>query len=181
MKEEEREELERLFKKLREEPVPPLSPDFTRRTMERIQTPSFWERFAERFWNLRALSTATAVAASLVLAILLLPRFFPSTSFPGLSLREAPGPQTEKVFYVKFAVKSPRAKVVSVAGDFNQWGETPLALIDSKEGLFTVELPMARGTYAYAFVVDGKKWMADPTADRVIDDGFGNKNSLINL
>jgi hypothetical protein len=40
---------------------------------------------------------------------------------------------------------------------------------------------MEEGTYTYAFLVDGKKWIPDPAVSRKVADGFGNVNSLINL
>ena len=168
------------FQKLQEELPPPLSAGLTQRILERIQAPSFWQRMRENLMSVRGLSLAGACAL-IFAATLLFPRFFPQTTFPGLSFREAMGPQQEKIYYVRFALKNPKVHAVSVAGDFNQWSEVPLTLADAREGLYTVELPIPSGTYSYAFLVDGKKWMPDPTADRVIDDGFGNKNSLINL
>ena len=175
------EKLSHLFQKARNEPIPPLSRDFTRRTMDRIMAPSLWQTIQEKFFNLRALSLAGSLALILLAAMIFLPRFFPATTFPGLALREEKGAGQENIFYVRFAVKNPKARSVSVAGDFNQWSEVPLVLADAGQGLYTVEVAIPRGTYAYAFLVDGKKWIADPTADRVIDDGFGNKNSLMNL
>jgi hypothetical protein len=169
------------FRKLREEIPPPLSPDFTQRAFDRVQAPSLWERIHESLFTLRGFSLAGALAVSIFAATVFLPRFFSKTSFPGLALREETGPHQEKIFYVRFAIKNPKVHAVSVAGDFNQWSEVPLTLADAREGLYTVELPIPSGTYTYAFLVDGKKWIADPTADRVVDDGFGNKNSLINL
>jgi len=169
------------FRKIHQEVPPPLSPDFAQRVFNRIQAPSFWERIRESLFTLRGLSLAGGLAVAILAATIVLPRFFSKTTFPGLALREGTGSHQEKVFYVRFALKNPRAHTVSVAGDFNQWNETPLTLADAREGLYTVELPIPSGTYSYAFLVDGKRWIADPTADRVVDDGFGNKNSLINL
>jgi hypothetical protein len=173
--------LEHAFHALQNEEPPPLSLGFTSRVLERILTPSLWKRLREGFLTPRRLSLAGGLAVMVLAATFLGPRFFTKTTFPGLSFREGVGAHQEKMFYVQFALKNPRAHAVSVAGDFNQWNEIPLTLADAREGLYTVELPIPSGTYSYAFLVDGKTWIADPTADRVIDDGFGNKNSLINL
>jgi hypothetical protein len=40
----------------------------------------------------------------------------------------------------------------------------------------TLALPV--GQHQYAFVVDGRRWVADPAAPAV-DDGFGRRNSVL--
>jgi hypothetical protein len=68
-----------------------------------------------------------------------------------------------------------------LAGDFNQWNPVELIPTPQGDGTFALEMPLSGGTYAYAFLVDGKKWVNDPSVPRKVEDGFGNFNSLLNL
>lgn len=78
---------------------------------------------------------------------------------------------------VRFVFYAPEARVVTVAGSFNDWSLTaaPLARADS---VWTITLSLPAGQHEYAFVVDGRRWMTDPAAPAV-DDGLGHRNSLV--
>ncbi len=167
------------WRSLRRE-VPSLPADFTVRVMDRLEAPGLWERFRARWLSVPRLAAAGALAAGLA-GVLYLGYFREPVLGPPLSVREAAGPEGQKVYFVRFALRQPGAKQVAVAGDFNQWNPAALAPVAEGEGLFTVEVPLTEGTYSYAFVVDGKRWVADPSADRWVDDGFGQRNSVINL
>lgn len=79
---------------------------------------------------------------------------------------------------VRFVYVAPRANAVYVVGDFNGWDttKTPLSRT-SKDGVWSVTLPLSTGRHIYAFVVDGS-WSADPHAPLAPDDGFGHANSV---
>jgi hypothetical protein len=65
------------------------------------------------------------------------------------------------------------ARQVAVVGDFNGWrtGETPLAR-DVATHRWSATLALRDGSHRYAFVVDGTRWVPDPSAERVrADDG----------
>jgi hypothetical protein len=74
---------------------------------------------------------------------------------------------------VRLMFDDPGAREVAVVGDFNGWraGGTPLA----REGAthrWSATLAMRDGDHRYAFVVDGTRWVPDPSAERVqADDG----------
>ncbi|MDT8394946.1 MAG: hypothetical protein RRA32_00685 [bacterium] len=75
---------------------------------------------------------------------------------------------------------SPTARSVSVLGDFNGWsGEIPLR--SGQGGYWEAEVRVPPGEYRYVFVVDGRQHIPDPTADYVIDDDFGSKNSVVRI
>ncbi len=80
---------------------------------------------------------------------------------------------------MKFVLYAPGAHQVSVAGTFNGWDAraTPLAHA-AAPGVWAATLSLPAGQHLYAFVVDGQRWVADPTAPGV-DDGFGRRNSII--
>lgn len=170
-----------LFKQIRMEKTPALSPDFTVRLMEHIEAPSLWQRLGQSLFSFRALATAAACAASFIVGLWLAPQYLWGPKPEPLSVREAIDAQGQPVYYVRFTAKSPGAHTIAVAGDFNQWNPLPLMQVNAQEGVFSAEVPLRPGTYGYSFVVDDKKWVVDASAPHFVEDGFGNKNSVINL
>ena len=169
----------RLFRQSRDQ-VPPLSLDFTAKLMKRLrEEPAPVLPLRRRTWRGWALASGLAAAAALSLVWYRSDRAV--FQFPGTEIRQAVGLHGEAVYFVRFALQREGAKEVALAGDFNQWTPVALAPSQDKAGLFTVELPLASGIYSYAFVVDGKKWVADESAGRLVDDGFGERNSILQL
>ena len=76
-----------------------------------------------------------------------------------------------------FRVWAPNATAAAVAGEFNGWNSVNHQLALEKVGLWSAELRIPAGAYAYKFVVDGK-WLLDPAnpATKVVD---GVTNSLV--
>lgn len=74
---------------------------------------------------------------------------------------------------VRLMFDDPGARQVAVVGDFNGWraGDTPLAR-DAATHRWSATLALRDGAHRYAFVVDGTRWVPDPSAERVrADDG----------
>lgn len=103
----------------------------------------------------------------------------PGTPQPGV---RASGDRTaDGRVYVQFMYVAPGAGAVTVAGDFNDWSGDADPLRDPDgDGIWTGTLPIEPGLHKYMFVVDGE-WTTDPQADRYVDDGFGNRNALIEV
>jgi hypothetical protein len=81
---------------------------------------------------------------------------------------------------VKFVLVAPGAKSVAVVGDFNNWGLNDSALVaTSNQGVWSVTASVPVGAHRYAFVVNGGKGMADPTAPRSSGDDFGMPSSAL--
>jgi hypothetical protein len=116
-----------------------------------------------------------ALAAAAALALWLVPSR-PAPRAPELGSRVVAGPDT---VYVRFELVAPQARTVSVAGSFNGWqvGALPLARVEDGLWATTVALPV--GEHRYEFVIDGTRWVPDPTAHAQVDDGFGGQNSVI--
>lgn len=75
---------------------------------------------------------------------------------------------------------APDAQDVQLVGDFNGWGkETAAVLRERMNGSWVFRLSIEPGRYQYCFVVDGKKWLPDPSAPGMIPDGFGGMNSVL--
>jgi len=106
-----------------------------------------------------------ALAAAAVLALVL--------------ARPQPPIPPANVVFVRFMLHAPGARSVSVAGTFNQWDQNAAPLIPAgTDGVWTTTLALPVGQHQYAFVVDGRRWVADPAAPGV-DDGFGRRNSVV--
>ena len=79
---------------------------------------------------------------------------------------------------VQFVLVSATARRVSVVGDFNDWNPqaTPLELVG---GVWSSETIVSPGRHDYAFVVDGSRWIADPSAPRAPADELGGGYSVL--
>jgi 1,4-alpha-glucan branching enzyme len=86
----------------------------------------------------------------------------------------------QRPFTVVFRFKAPAAKRVSVVGAFNGWDPQahPLRGPD-REGVWTLSLLLPPGRYRYLFVVDGVRWVPDPSAAVSEADGFSGRNSVL--
>lgn len=98
--------------------------------------------------------------------------------------RGASGPPVEPtaaVQPVRFVVAAPEARTVALVGSFNDWdpAATPLRA-EAAAGVWVVEVPLAPGRHEYAFLVDGERWLADPSAPTGGDD-FGTPNSVVTV
>jgi hypothetical protein len=81
---------------------------------------------------------------------------------------------------VKFVLVAPQAARVSLVGDFNDWdpAATPMERTPTG-GTWSVVVPLRAGRHEYAFVVDGKQWLPDPSAPLAPVDGLGAPNSVV--
>lgn len=83
---------------------------------------------------------------------------------------------------VRFVIAAPSAHDVALVGDFNGWNPTATPLSrDSAGSVWVVTMPLAAGTYQYAFVVDGQAWVADPSGVIALEDEFGTPSSLLTV
>lgn len=81
---------------------------------------------------------------------------------------------------VQFVLVAPAAQSVAVVGDFNDWGLNDSALVATNhQGVWSVTAPVPAGVHRYAFVVNGKEWVADPSAPRSAGDDFGMPSSAL--
>ena len=81
---------------------------------------------------------------------------------------------------VQFTLTVPSASQVSLVGDFNDWDASATPLRQSASGgVWTVVVPLAPGRHRYAFVVNGKTWIADEEAPRAPDGEFDTPSSVV--
>ena len=78
---------------------------------------------------------------------------------------------------ILFSYTDPKAKAVSIVGDFNRW--TKEKLIKTEDNKWIITLKLKPGQYHYSFLINNKLWVVDPTAELNVNDGYGGKNSII--
>ena len=70
---------------------------------------------------------------------------------------------------------------IYVAGSFNGWDQSADRMTDDDgDGYYVKVMDLAPGRYQYKFVKDGQ-WLTDESAAEFEDDGFGGKNSVLNV
>ena len=113
-----------------------------------------------------------AVLAALVLAL--------SGRRPG-SPSTPPAERAMREF--EFVVVEPHAARVSLVGDFNDWdaARTPMRLASAGGAVWTAVVPLSPGRYRYAFLVNGARWLADPTAPAALDNDYGGPSSVVTV
>ncbi len=67
---------------------------------------------------------------------------------------------------VTFRVWAPFAESVDVAGEFNDWGRTPMVR-EATGGTWSADVPAARVGQKYKYVINGSIWKRDPRARQV--------------
>jgi len=84
---------------------------------------------------------------------------------------------------VRFELVAPEARNVNLVGDFNGWDPQRSAMKDaSGEGDWQITVRLKKGhVYTYNFLMDGRRWVADPSSPRQVNDGFGGTSSVLEL
>jgi len=83
---------------------------------------------------------------------------------------------------VRFVLEAPEATSVWLAADFNDWSPSGYELEKAADGTWSIIVPLRRGaSYSYNFVIDGERWVADPSAPSRLDDGLGGVSSSLSL
>ncbi len=160
-------------------------PDLTAAVMSRIadmtplpsaQRAGLLRRLAQMLWAPREFSIrpAYALAAVACAAIVL---FVFVGQLPS-SAPQVTNAATDPELFVQFRLDTAASRV-QLAGTFTNW-EPRYDLRESAPGIWTITVPLKQGVHDYAFVVDGRRWVPDPSAPQ-IGDGFGGTNSRLAL
>lgn len=180
-------EMEELVSVARELPRPQVPAGFAARVLEHVvPRKSLPERLFEALlaphhfrWNIASAAAAAVLAAIVVTSVMM------------RSLREAPASAvvaplaataaSPSAVLVRLVVVMPGARMVQLAGDFNEWNPAQTPLEEASNGAWTVTLSLEPGRYEYMFLVDGRQWIADPFALEHTDDGFGSRNAVLDV
>ncbi len=72
------------------------------------------------------------------------------------------------------------ARTVHLVGNFNDWSPGADPMTDANgDGEWSLFYPLEPGRYAYKFVINGKRWIPDPTNSVHEPDGFDGINSIV--
>lgn len=86
-----------------------------------------------------------------------------------------------KAPYVTFKLKDNGYDKVALCGDMNGWGnaitDEAYALTKDEDGVWSITIKLAEGTYSYKFVTNGKDWMTDPLNEE--KDKYGNSTVTV--
>jgi hypothetical protein len=82
---------------------------------------------------------------------------------------------------VPFVLKAPHAARVTIVGDFNDWDPTATPMHRAGDNAWWAVVRLPAGRYHYAFVVDGTRWVADPSAPHDADTDFGRASSVVTI
>ena len=74
-----------------------------------------------------------------------------------------------------FRFNAPNAVDVAIGGSFSNWTLRPLKR--RRDGIWSVTLRLAPGTYEYKFLIDDQ-WVTDPENPRTAPNPFGGDNSV---
>ena len=143
-------------------------PGFTARVMARLpERPVASYAWWPSGWAWMPPALAGAAAAALLI-------------FLGSGAGRSPAPADR--ITVQFVLHAPSAGQVELVGDFTGWQAGRLQLDGPDEsGHWTVQLDLPEGRHEYLFLVDGQRWVTDPSAAAHRPDGFGNLNAVMNL
>jgi 1,4-alpha-glucan branching enzyme len=87
-------------------------------------------------------------------------------------------PKTNGPSHVCLELVKPGAKMVCVAGSFNEWKPEQTPLVPQGNGRWVGDLAVKPGRHEYLFVVDGQ-WVPDPNAKETVANPFGGQNSVL--
>lgn len=96
------------------------------------------------------------------------------------SVGQTPKPTAAKTFKVTFALFEPKAKHVSLGGEFNGWASDATPMKRDDGGNWETTVALAPGRYEYKFIVDGQ-WTLDPQARESVWNCHGTLNSVVQV
>jgi 1,4-alpha-glucan branching enzyme len=70
---------------------------------------------------------------------------------------------------------------ISVVGDFNDWDRTANLLWEQPGGTHSLTLALHPGRYRFRYVTEHGRWFDDDTAHGYEQNGFGQRNCLLDL
>ncbi len=97
-----------------------------------------------------------------------------------LSRRKAPAPAQETYRRVQLEFVDPNARMVCVAGTFNDWNQTAIEMVSMGAGRWWKELMLPPGEHQYRFIVDDI-WVDDPAATEYAENDLGGRNAIIRV
>lgn len=83
---------------------------------------------------------------------------------------------------VRFELEAPASSRVSIVGDFNDWDPRASPMVRAGgQGIWSLRLALPPGRYRYTFLVDGTRWMPDPSEPPALGNDFDTPTSVITI
>ena len=163
--------------------APPL--DFTEMVMRRLQPKrlSWLRRLRIRLKTpLAVISLRPLTVGAVVFGLAALLFVYQTIWLQAVSKTDHYDVANDNCGIVNFRIDLPSAEKMAVIGSFNHWQPEGYQLHRSlTDGTWQLSVSMQAGQYTYAFLIDGRYVMADPSALWELDDGFGNRNSILTI
>lgn len=88
--------------------------------------------------------------------------------------------KSKPVCKVTFVLAKEIANRVNLLGDFNNWNIENIPMKKSKSGDFSVSIDLEKGKeYQFKYLIDGKEWLNDTDADKLVPNEFQSQNSVV--
>lgn len=72
------------------------------------------------------------------------------------------------------------ANQVVLTGDFNNWDIESIPMKKLKSGEYTASVDLEKGKeYRFKYLIDGKRWLNEPEADKYEPNEFQGENSVV--
>jgi hypothetical protein len=121
-------------------------------------------------WRIAALAAALLIAAGIAVRV-------------GRSSGAAPAVATASAAQpVRFELVAPASSRVTVVGDFNDWDPRASPMVRAgAHGAWSLRLALPPGRYRYSYLVDGTRWVPDPSEPPTVGDDFDTPTSVITV
>jgi hypothetical protein len=99
---------------------------------------------------------------------------------PGIEKEHIKNRTICKATFVLPGEAAPKARTVTIVGDFNNWNRdaTPLKKLGNGDFAVTVELDAGK-EYRFRYLIDGHRWENDWHADRYVKSPYGSEDSVV--
>ena len=105
----------------------------------------------------------------------------PNVAAGGTAGGAASGPQAVPGG-IHFVFEAPAAQSVGLAGSFNNWSTSADPMTRDAQGRWSIVKLLPAGKHQYKFVLNGgQQWKEDPSNPNGADDGYGGKNSVLEI
>jgi hypothetical protein len=88
-------------------------------------------------------------------------------------------PITETIPY-RFVLYKPEVQQVQLSGSFTGWKTLSMNRIGNS-GYWDITVGISKGEHRFTYILDGNKFLADPSIPTKEKDDFGGENSILNI
>jgi 1,4-alpha-glucan branching enzyme len=91
-----------------------------------------------------------------------------------------------QIVSVRFECRSEHAAAVILAGSFNDWNESAIAMSRDENGIWNASLDLLPGRHEYKFIIDGQwscspELLPDPSRALCVPNTMGTMNFAVDI